>query len=253
VDSFIDAHAAQRLRDKMDPNAPGAGSFDVPDSRCPFRRKSLSTACNRRNWRPLISITLPLTSAPRPNGLAKSGSAGGAVADASGPTASSDRGRFGHDPTPSAMPMGAGSGAKPGNGKDVRLVVAAFHDSMDDLYTQWNTSFGPTGLGQPPRLAPADFRSWPVTAYRSEMVNDVDQGSRRFNLLTAGICRVYPPPATRIAEVAIFAGAAKAPKTIVAPDFPTIIAGAVWKDPVLYLTPATNTPNDQAPRTKTAR
>lgn len=243
VDSFIDAHAAQRLRDKMDPNTP-VPDFHVPDytltirdkiagqdiqtpelattywDYAPFDVSSIENA--PRNQGPPV-VQLPTPPIPQPLLVA-------AALDTISPPAPAN-----------------GAVANTGSGKDVRLVVAAFTISWDDLYKQWNTSFGPAGLGQPARLAPAGFQITAVTAYRSELTNQTWSKPEEIQILNTDGLPPYPQAGDKVAESAYRLALAKAPKTPVAPDFPTITAGALWKDPVLYVTTPANAPNGQTP------
>jgi hypothetical protein len=148
---------------------------------------------------------------------------------------------------PPAPANANGAAANPGNGKDVRLVVAAFTIPWNALYSQWNGSFGPPGLGQQSRLTPAEFQVVAITAYRSEMINQAWTKDEEIQILNGTNLPAYPQAGNKNAQGAYLLALAKEPKTIVAPDFPTVSAGAAWKDPIQFLPTAANLQNGQAP------
>jgi hypothetical protein len=243
VDSFIDTHAAQRLRDKMDPNAP-VPSFDVPEFKPLFQEKIAldgllppQLATVDFDYSPFDVTTTPT----------RAGNMGPPVVQLPTlPVAQPLLAAAALDTIPPPAPAN-GAAANPGNGKDVRLVVAAFTIPWNALYAQWNASFGPPGLGQRPRLTPAEFQVVAISAYRSEMVNDVWTKDEEIQILNGANLPDYPPAGNKNATGVYLLALAKDPKTIVAPDFPTVSAGAVWKDPVLFLPTASNPQNSQAP------
>jgi len=243
VDSFIDGHAAERLRDKLDPNTP-VPDFKVEDftqsiqakiSLDPLEPPQLaSTDCDyspfdvstimitERNQGPPV-VQLPTLPVPQPLLSA-------AALDTMSP------------PAPANGTVGNNS-----KGKDIRLVVAAFTISWDDLYKQWSNSFGPAGVGQPARLAPAEFQIVAITAYRSELINQTWSKNEEVEVLNNVGLPPYPNAGDKNAAAAYILAISKDSKTLVAPDFPTFSAGAVWKDPVQYVTSSTNAPNGQNP------
>jgi len=241
IDNFIDTHAAQRLRDKMDPNVQ-VPSFAVEPFPEDFnRRLALNdekppelasgyfsnqpfelTGAPGQNTKILNPVQiLPTLPAAHPVLVA-------AALDTVAPPAA-----------PGAAPPGPGAVqvANPAvPGTDVRLVVAAFTISWDELYKQWNTSFGPPAPGQQPRLSPADFQILEVTAFRSERIgNKWIDDNNPLKILNGADLPAFPPAGNQILENAYLQALNKTPSTIVAPAIPTITAGAIWKDPIQYL------------------
>jgi hypothetical protein len=243
VDSFIDGHAAQRLRDKMDPNAE-VPSFDVPEFKPLFQEKIALDGLQPPQLATTYFDYSPFDVTTTPERLGNSGPPVVQLPTVPAPQPLLAAAALDTIPPPAAA---NGAPANPGNGKDMRLVVAAFTIPWNTLYAQWNTSFGPPGLGQQPRLTPAEFQVVTVTAYRSEMINGAWTKDDQIEVLNGTNLPAYPPVGNKNAQGAYLVALAKDPKTIVAPDFPTVSAGAVWKDPVLFLPNATSPQNGQAP------
>jgi len=246
IDNFIDTHAAQVLRDKFDPNVQ-VPSFAVQPFGDDFNRRlalndekpmELATGVfayqpfeptgtlgqNAKLLNPVQSLpTLPAAHpvlvAAALNTLAPPAAPGAAPAG------------------PAAVPV-----ANPVPGKDVRLVVAAFTISWDELYKQWNSSFGPPVPGQQPRLSPADFQILQITAFRSEKIGDkwVDDDKTPIKILNGADLPAYPPAGNQVLENEYLQALNKTPSTLVAPAIPPVTAGAIWKDPVQYLPGASN-------------
>jgi hypothetical protein len=243
VDSFIDGHAAQRLRDKMDPNAP-VPSFDVPEFKPLFQAKIALDGLQPPQLATTYFDYSPFDVTTTPERIGNMGPP--VVQLPTIPAAQPLLAAAALDTIPAAAAANGGA-ANPGNGKDMRLVVAAFTIPWNALYAQWNTSFGPPGLGQQARLTPAEFQVVAVTAYRSEMINGTWTKDEEIEILNGTNLPAYPPIGNKNAAEAYLLALAKDQKTIVAPDFPTVSAGAVWKDPVLFLPNASNPQNGQAP------
>src|SRR5579872_1668653 len=170
VDAFIDSHAAQRLREKMDPNATPP-SFQVDDF-----TKAIELKIGLDNVQPPQFANANFDYAPYDasvtNGL--SPRMGPPVVQL--PTIPTAQPLLAASSLNTLAPAASGNGASPAantapaKGKDVRLVVAAFTIPWNDIFTQWNTSFGPEKPGQPFRLNPAGFQIVQITAYRSEKI-----------------------------------------------------------------------------------
>jgi hypothetical protein len=261
IDNYIETHAALHLTEIMDPNNVQVPSFTVEPFGDDFNRRLAldnekppelaagdfayqpfePTGPSGQNAKMLIPVQiLPTLPAARPVLIA-------AALDTLAPPAAP-----GTPPaapgTPPAVP-GAAPAANPAvPGKDVRLVVAAFTISWDDLYKQWNNSFGPPAAGQQPRLSPADFQILQISAFRSEKVgNEWVDDHNPIKILNGADLPPYPPAGNPILENAYLQALNKSLSTIVAPAIPTIIAGAVWKDPLQYLPGASNQPGVPAP------
>jgi hypothetical protein len=252
VDNFIDTHAAQRLRDKMDPNVQ-VPSFTVQPFGQDFNRRlalndekptELATSIFAyQPFEPTGSLgqnakllnpvqTLPTLPAAHPVLVA-------AALNTLAPPAAPGAPPAGAGPVPVANP------AVPG--KDVRLVVAAFTISWDELYKQWNNSFGPSAPGQQPRLSPADFQILQISAFRSQKIGDkwVDDNNP-IKILNGADLPAFPPAGNQVLENEYLQALNKTPSTIVAPAIPAVTAGAIWKDPVQYLPGASNEPGGPA-------
>jgi hypothetical protein len=249
IDNFILAHAGDHLNAIMDPNNVQVPSFTVQPFGEDFNRQlALNdekppelaagyfsnqpfelTGPQGQNAKMLNPVqTLPTLPAARPALVA-------AALDTLAPPAAPGAAPA----TPDAAPVAAQ--AVPG--KDVRLVVAAFTISWDELYRQWNNSFGPPAPGQQPRLSPAYFQILQISAFRSEKIGNkwVDDNNP-INILNGAGLPAYPPAGNQILENEYLQALNKSPSTIVAPAIPTIIAGAIWKDPIQYLPGASDQP-----------
>jgi hypothetical protein len=248
IDNVIDAHAAQRLRDKMDPNVQ-VPSFTVEPFGEDFNRRlalddekpaELATSVfayqpfeptgtlgqnakllNPVQTLPTLPPAHPILVAAALNTLAPPAAPGAPAA------------------APGAVPVA--NPAVPG--KDVRLVVAAFTISWDELFKQWNNSFGPPAPGQQPRLSPADFQVLQISAFRSEMIGGkwVDDDTP-IKILNGADLPAFPPAGNQVLENEYLQALNKTPSTLVAPAIPSVTAGALWKDPVQYLPGASNEP-----------
>jgi hypothetical protein len=136
--------------------------------------------------------------------------------------------------TNGAQPSAAGS-------KDVRLVVAGFTIPWSQVYDQWNKAFGPPKPGQQPRLSPAEFQIVAVAAERWQKIGDNwVQDSDSMHLLNGADLPAFPAPGNRQEAAAYMLALNKDQSSVVAPAIPTVIAGAVWKDPLQYLPGSAN-------------
>jgi len=247
IDTYIDTHAAQRLREKFDPNATppnftvepfvdaikskitldptqptelAGTAFDY----APFDASNVTGPAQKMGQPVLQLPTLP----PAQPLLAA------AALDTIAPPQAAN---------PPAAAAVAGGGAAPvAGGKDVRLVVAAFTIPWSDLFAQWESSFGPPKIGQQPRLAPAEFQILAVTAYRSEKIGDTWSKDEQISILNGADLPAYPKAGNKNDQTAYLLALAKNPKTVASPDFPTVSAGVVWKDPIQLLPGAANQP-----------
>jgi hypothetical protein len=259
VDRFIDENAAQRLREKMNPDVEPP-KFEVKDF-----SEALSASINLSNTEPTQLATVdfdysPFDSTSMPgisNGkegknpvqqLPTLPAAHPLLALAGLDTIAPPQNNNNNGGAP-ATP--AAPGATPAAGKDVRIVIAAFTIPWADLYDQWNKSFGPVAPGGQPRLSPANFQLVQIVAYRSEKVGDkwVDDADP-IQIINGSDLPPYPKEGDKQAEVAYQQAIQKSPKSIPYPDIPTVTAGASWKDPIQYLpgsnpTPAAPTGADQ--------
>jgi hypothetical protein len=242
VDNFIDTHAAQRLRDQPNVEVP---SFKVEPFGQDFDRRlalsdekppELALGCfsyqpfdpigpSGQNAKMLNPVqTLPDLPAAHPAFVA---AALDTIAPATAPAAA---------PAPNTAPTG----------KDVRLVVAGFTISWDELYKQWNNSFGPPAASQQPRLSPADFQILQISAFRSEKIGGKWGDEILVRILNGADLPAYPLKGDQVLENTYLQALNKSPSTIVAPAIPTVIAGAIWKDPLQYLPGASNQPDNSA-------
>jgi hypothetical protein len=219
VDSFIETHAAQRLADQMhDVEVP---SFVVDDSTQIFD-----------GWLQMDSINQPALAsadfdyAPFDSGNLVAGNEGKVTPVTQLPT------------LPPAQPalvaaalntLAPPAGAQ-GGGKNVRLVIAGFTLSWDELFKQWSQSFG----GQPPRLTPADFQVLQIVTYRSEKIGDTWTDPQEVSTLDTGLPS-YPKSGDRPAEDDYLMALDKQPNAVVAPAYPATVSGPTWKDPIQYL------------------
>jgi len=248
VDSIIDQHAAERLREKMDPNNATVPNFSVPDFTQSFQQKIGLDGLQPPQLAGLDFDYAPFDVSAMP----------GSTENAGAPVD--------HLPTlPVPQPMltaaaldtlspaqnqnggAAPQGAAPAAGKDVRLVVAAFTIPFNEIYNQWNSAFGSAQPGQKPRLAPADFQILAITAYRSELVNDKWTKDQQIEILNGADLPPYPNANDKNAQGTYRESLSKLGKSLVAPDFPQVSAGVVWKDPILYLPGASGTNGQPQP------
>jgi hypothetical protein len=251
VDKFIDENAAQRLREKMNPDVEPP-KFEVK----PFNEAFLA-AINMDNVAPTQLADAdfdysPFDSATMPGiNPAKGGNpvqqlptlpAAHPLLALAGLNTLAPAQNNGGAPAGPAAP-----GAAPAPGKDVRMVIAAFTIPWTDLYDQWNKSFGPIAPGGQPRLSPANFQLVELTAYRSEKIGDkwVDDKDP-IQIINGADLPPYPKAGDKQAEVAYQEALQKSPKSIPYPDIPTATAGATWKDPVQYLPGANPQPSTPA-------
>jgi hypothetical protein len=131
-------------------------------------------------------------------------------------------------------------------GKDVRIIVAAFTIPWAQFSEQWNKCFGPVGPNGPPRLPDAEVQFLAVTAYRSEQLAD-GQWSSDVEIpgLETGL-PPYPAANDKPAQESYLIAVNKQPTAIVSPEIPAVSFGAVWKDPLQLLPTATNPPGNAA-------
>ena len=132
VDRFIDAHAAQRLRDKMDPNA------QVPNFTCRIQPLFQEKIALDGLQPPQLATTSfdysPFDVNNMPGMRRKHGTAGGAVANAScRPSRSSPRPPWTRSHPPAASQRGLP--ANPGSGQRCAACRRGIHDSMEHIFT----------------------------------------------------------------------------------------------------------------------
>jgi hypothetical protein len=262
VDRFIDENAAQRLREKMNPDVE-VPKFDVKDFGLTFQN-----SINLEEVNPPQLAVADFDYSPFDStmiqGTIREGKGGNPVQqlptlpaahallalaglDTIAPPQNNNNNNNGAAPAAPTAAAGApgapAAGAPPSGNKDVRIVVAAFTIPWADLYDQWNKAFGPAAPGGQPRLSPAQFQFAQIIAYRSEKVGDkwIDEQDP-IEIINGSDLPTYPKAGDKQAEVAYQEALQKAPKSIPYPDIPTVIAGASWKDPIQYLPGASQTP-----------
>jgi hypothetical protein len=250
IDKFIADHSLQKLHSIMDPNAP------IPDMRVGDYPGALKTkialeplqapqlAAGSFDYEPFDVTNMPgvttkmgppvvsLPTLPPAQPLLTA-----AALDTIAPAQPNNAQPNNPPPAPGGAPGEAAS-----SGKDIRVVVAAFTIPWNELYSQWQNSFGPAKAGQQPRLQPAEFQIVAVTAYRSERVNDKWSPDEQISILNGANLPPYPAAGNKNAETAYLVALKNHSNTLVAPDFPTVTAGVVWKDPTQLLPGTSNQP-----------
>jgi hypothetical protein len=238
VDEFIDAHAAEALRQKMRPDQT-VPSFTVQDF-----GQNLGKWINLEPENPQQLASADFDFAPfDTNVLSEPGAHALGIPVEQLPKPPAPQPLMVAAALDTIAPPNAAGGNPPANGKDVRLVLAGFTIPWSDIYDQWNKAFGPPKSGQQPRLSPAEFEVVAVSAERMEKVGDnwiADNAN--LQILNGADLPAYPTPGNKQEVSAYRQALNKNPTTVVAPAIPTVIAGAAWKDPLQYMPGGSNQP-----------